>query len=257
MEYFLNYFQVFLVIWVRIGAAFILVPVVSSQYIQLRVRGLASFFIAMISFPWVSTLMPELPKEPLLYGLTLVKEIFVGLLLGFILSMIFASFQLGAQFFSTQIGLGMSEVFDPITQEQTPLMGYLFYSVAVLVFLVMGGFHMVLLAVVDSFQLVPAIQMPTSENALELAVRYFSYMFVVALKIAIPVIAATIIITVSLGILGKAAPQANLLILGLPLQWGVGIIMILILIPYMVEVFARMIESGIDDVMRFIRSNFA
>ena len=177
--------------------------------------------------------------------------------MGFILSMIFASFQLGAQFFSVQIGLGMSEVFDPITQQQTPLLGYLFYSIAVLVFLVMGGFHMVILAVVDSFKLLPAVNIPSGENILELGVRYFSYMFVIALKIAIPVIAASIIVIVSLGILGKVAPQANLLILGLPLQWGVGIIMILVLTPYMVEVFALMVETGIQDVMRFVRKNLS
>ena len=255
MEYFLNYFQVFLVIWARIGAAFMLVPVVSSQYIPLRLRGLASFLIAMLAFPWVSTLLPEMPREPLLYALVILKEILIGLIMGFILSMIFASFQLGAQFFALQIGLGMSQVFDPVTQEETPLMGYLFYSVAVLVFLAIGGFHMVLLAVVDSFNLIPAVDLPSGENVLKLAVRYFSYMFVIALKIAIPVIAASIIIIVSLGILGKVAPQANLLILGLPLQWGVGIVMILVLIPPMVEVFGRMVENGINDVMRFIGRN--
>lgn len=234
-----------------------LVPVVSSQYVPLRVRGLASFCIAMITFPWVSSLLPELPQEPLLYALILLKQILIGAIMGFILSMIFASFQLSAQFFSVQIGLGMSQVFDPITQQETPLMGYLFYSVAVLVFLVIGGFHMVILAVVDSFTLIPAVKMPSSESILNLGVRYFSYMFIIALKIAIPVIAASIIIVVSLGILGKVAPQANLLILGLPFQWGVGIVMIFVLTPYMVEIFARMVETGIEDVMFFMRRNFS
>ena len=254
MEYFLYSFELFLLIWARISAAFFVVPVISSRYIPIRVRAIASLLMAILIFPWASRQGVSIPDSMGLYALVVGKELVVGLVLGFILYIIFASFQLAAQFFSIQIGLGVAQVLDPITQEETPLMGYLFYAVAILVFLNINGLHMVLLALADSYTLLPVIHIGGQEmNFIEIGVRYFSLMFVIALKIAIPIIAASLLILITLGLLGKVAPQTNVLILGLPIQLGVGMIMILLLIPYMAEVFGRMMETGINDAMVHLR----
>ena len=253
MEIFINYFQLFLVIWARLAAAVMILPILGSPQVPVRVKGLISLMIAILIFPWASQQGIVFPDNTMLFALVIVKEIIVGLVLGFFLALIFASFQLAAAFFSTQIGLGMSEVFDPFTQESSALLGYFFYSVAVLVFLVMGGVHMLIRGVVDTYHLLPVIKIVGHETSLiELGARYFSQMFYIALKIAFPVIVASIIIVVTLGLIGKVAPQANILILGLPLQWGVGIVMILLLIPYMVELFARLSEFAISDGIQYL-----
>ena len=205
------------------ATAVLVLPVFSSATIPLRFKALLSLTITVLIFPWASQQGVVVPENVMLYGLVVLKEMLVGLILGFFLTLIFASFQLAAQFFSTQIGLGMSEVFDPFTQESTALLGYMFYSIAILVFLVIGGFHLVLRGIVDSYALIPSVEVIGREaNFIELGVKYFSQMFYIALKIAFPVITASFIVMVGLGLIGKAAPQANILILGLPLQVGCG-----------------------------------
>ena len=254
MEYYFNNFQLFLVIWVRIISAILMAPLFSSNNVPIRLKLLFGFLIALMVYPWASKLLLPPPDDLLIYATILVKEVLVGLVLGLLLAMIFASAQLGTQFFAVQIGLGMSEVFDPITQEQRPLLGNLFYSMVVLIFISIGGFHIMVQAWVDSFRVLPVIYWEgNQENFIEMGIRYFNLMFVIALKLAFPIIATSFIVVMALGLLGKVAPQANILILGLPLQWGVGIVMILLFIPAVVDLFISFINNGISDALHYLK----
>jgi len=254
MEQFHIHFQIFLLIWLRLASAFMIAPVLSAPDISLQFRALAALTITMCIFPWAMKTVAPPSNDLMIFGLSALNEILVGVLLGFFLSVIFAAFRLSAQFFAVQIGLGMSEVFDPITQEQSPLLGYLFNTTAILVFLLMGGMHMTIRAVVDSYALAPAPDFAGgSRFLLEEAVRYFSFMFGIALKIAFPVIAASVIIIISLGFLGKAAPNANAMMLGLPIQFGVGMFIILAIMPQVTEIFVAIFSNAIIDFMNVMQ----
>jgi len=243
-------FQIFLIVWSRIAAMFFLAPVLSSSDLPVRFRVLLAFAITIVIFPWVSKLGIKIPQSMLMYVTIVLNEVLIGMIIGFFLTLIFASFRLGTQFFATQIGLGMSQVFDPITQTQTPLLGYLFYSVVILVFISIGGFHMVIRAVVDSYQIVPFLDIIAhGEFLMKEVIRYFSFMFMVALKLAFPVIASSLVLMICIGLIGKAAPQTNIMIMGLPIQLGVGLILILSLLPFMIDIFSSIFSNAVNEVM--------
>ena len=244
-----THFHILLVIWFRLGAAVMTVPIMSSPHIPVRLKGLLAFFVSLAILPWAGDNFPPLPENTMMIAMVLVKEILIGIMLGFMMSVMFATFQLGAQFFATQIGLGMSQVLDPITQEETPLLGYLFYSMAVLIFLVSGGMHMIIKALTDSYELMPIVDNLNRGHMIELGLKYFTLMFEVALKIAFPILAISTIIVFTLGLVGKAAPQANILILGLPIQWAVGMIMVVAVIPVMVNMFIHFFDVALLDFM--------
>ncbi|HMB00923.1 MAG TPA: flagellar biosynthetic protein FliR [Spirochaetota bacterium] len=258
MQYFVYSFQIFLLVWARMAGVVFLAPVFSSSMIPARFKAILSFLITIVIFPWVANLGYELPVYLPDYGLIVVKEIIIGVIFGFFLSVIFAAFQLTTQFFATQIGLGMSKVFDPNTQEQMPVMGIFFQVIAILIFLAINGMHMVLIGVADSYELLPVINLVQhSETLMTMAIKYFSIMFIIALKMAFPIICTSVIIVFCLGLIGKIAPQANILLLGLPLQFGVGLIILLILLPAVITNFEAVISNVVNNVMLMLKKTTA
>jgi len=253
MDILVNHFQHFLLVWARMTAVVFLAPAFSAPVIPDRLRLIFGFMVSLCVFPWVAKISVPIPPELGLLFLAVVKEALVGVCIGFFLSILFAAFSLSTQFFTSQIGLGMSQVFDPITQEETPVLSSLFTTVALLVFISIGGMHMVVRATVDSYQLVPVIDfLSQKENLLELAVRYMGLSFVVALKLAFPVIAASTVIVVVLGIAGKAAPTLNIMVLGLPLQLGVGLLFLIFAVPPMLTLFGSVFENAVSDVLQLL-----
>ena len=94
------------------------------------------------------------------YGLLVLGEVGIGLLIGFLLNLIFSAFQLAGQFFSLQMGFSASEVFDPLSQVEIPLMGEFLNLIAMLVFLTTSGMSKFLLVGVQQFLPVPARHRP-------------------------------------------------------------------------------------------------
>ena len=226
------------------------VPVLSSEVVPYQIKGILTFMIALVIFPVISLKGYIVPFSMTDYFLLILKEMLIGIIIGFLLNLIFSAVQLGAQFFSTQIGVGMNEVFDPLAQIEIPVLGYFFNAFAVLVFLAIGAHHMVIHAVFDSYRLMPAVDyLKNSEVIMLQAIRYFSFMFEIALKLSFPILAATTIIVICLALIGKTAPQANVLMLGLPIQFLVGILFLTITMSGFLEVFAKIIQNAVSDTM--------
>jgi flagellar biosynthetic protein FliR len=250
MEFAVKHFQVFLLVWVRLSATILMAPMFSSPLVPDRMKLVFSFALTLTVFPWVAKYTPPIPVDMLMFGLVVLKEAIIGIIIGFFEAMIFAAFTLGTQFFSVQMGLGMSQVFDPITQEETPILSSMFYLIALLVFVGMGGMHMIIRAAVDSFQMIPAIDLILNREALlDTVVRYFSMMFLIALKLAFPIMATGTVLAIALGLLGKASPQLNIMSFGLPIQFGVGLLVLMLVLPAMIQMFGTLFENGVNDIM--------
>ncbi len=250
MDFVVKHFQVFLLVWVRLSATVLLAPMFSSPLVPDRMKLVFSFALTLTVFPWVAKFAPPIPVDILMFGLLIIKEAMIGVIIGFFESMIFGAFTLGTQFFSIQMGLGMSQVFDPITQEETPILSSLFYLIALLVFVGMGGMHMIIRAAVDSFEMLPTVDFVVNKEVmLDTVVRYFSMMFLIALKLAFPIMATGTVLAVALGLLGKASPQLNIMSFGLPIQYGVGLLVLMLVLPAMIEMFGTLFTNGVNDMM--------
>ena len=103
MDFFVQNFQVFLLILVRMFGMFVAAPFFSSGVIPFRIRAVAALYIAACVFPMVAPWIGEIPENMFSYALLIGSEAFIGLLIGFMMSIIFAAFQLAARFFSFQM----------------------------------------------------------------------------------------------------------------------------------------------------------
>lgn len=255
MYHFVYHFQVFLLIMMRMNAMIIIAPFFSSDLIPFRIKALVSFLVSLVIFPMVAAKGYRIPGDMGGYFLLVIQEVAIGLFIGFLVSVIFAAFQLSGQFFAVQIGFGINEVLDPIGQVSVPLVGQFKNIVGLLVLLAMNGHHLMLHGVYRSYELAPIMSVEKAflGGLLKYLLHAFSGMFVVALKIAIPVVAVVFVVTVSLGILAKVAPQMNIMMLGFPFKIAVSFIVMLVITPMIVKIMWVSLERVFAFMFKALR----
>jgi flagellar biosynthesis protein FliR len=250
LEYFVLHFQLFLLVMVRLGAMIVIAPLFSSGVIPMKFKGLLAFFLALVIFPGLYakgiTLPPDLGK----YYVMVFGEIVTGLYIGFLVSIIFTAFQLSGQYFAVQIGFGISEVLDPLAQVSVPIVGQLKNLIGLLVFLSMNGHHLMLEAIYRSYELAPFVNLNkvVTGSLMKFLLSSFSFMFIVAMKIAIPIVGTVFLISVSMGVLAKAAPQMNIMMLGFPFKIIVAFSVLVLISPLVI----RVMHVSLEKTFRFV-----
>ena len=159
------------------------------------------------------------------------------------------------QFFSLQMGFGASEVYDPLAQIEVPLMGQFLNLVGMLTFLVISGAQkLMLVGVYRSFQALRAVDLVLGRQVLfPYLVRSLGQLFMQALTISFPILGTLVLVYVTMGLLAKAAPQMNLLLMGFPIAIGTAFIILILLMPLLVGTFSRLIDGGFDTLATIIQ----
>lgn len=255
IEAFTNHFQLFMLMFARIAALYNTAPIIASQAIKLSLRMALAFLTTLILFPVSSGFMPPVPGSSGEYFLLVVVEVMVGVLMGFLLSIIFAGFQMAGQYFSVQIGFGYTEVLDPVSQSSLPVISMLKNMLGMMLFLVIGAHRTMIESISYSFEKISIIHFTNQIN--QGIMKSFEYaigaMFVVAFKISLPVMGILILVSISEALMGKAAPQLNILQLSFPARIVIGLIVMISITPFIIEQMVTSIELSFDRLNLLIR----
>ena len=247
-------FQSFLLVFARIAGLLFVMPIFSSGVFLLRYRIIFALWLALAISPWAIKFI-EVPDNVIWYGFLLLKEVLLGMIVGFFISLFFMILRMSSELFSIQIGLGFSQIFDPLTQTQVSLVGNFFYLITILLFFSIGGLHYSLKIITHSYKLLPLVDYSANMELIHNTVlRYFINMFRLAMQFALPIIGISILMTIVLSIIGKVAPQSNILILGLPLQYSMGMLLVFLLFPFILDLFQEIIIRGLKDIDAFVRA---
>lgn len=240
-----------LVVFVRIFAILSIAPLLSSGSVPGIARAGLALFLTAVVYPGVAASGYAIPARPAHYILLLGGEALVGIVIGLFLLLVFAAFQVAGEFFSLQMGLGASVVFDPMAQVEVPLMGQFLYLISMLVFLQVDGFQQFLIAGVErSFQILKAADLVTGRVVLLSAfLKSLGGLFESALTISFPILGTLLLVSVSLGLLAKAAPQMNLLMMGFPVSLGIAFIVLLLVMPLLMRAFAAILNGSFDALV--------
>ena len=259
---------VFLLIAARAFAMIQIAPLLSSEAIpqiaKVALAGLAAFAVlptAEVFFAANSTsgavTLPGGTISDLRYEIfsfrfliLLIGEAIIGIIIGFYMTIIFAAFSTAGQFFSLQMGFGASETFDPLSQIENPLMGQYLNLVSMIVFVTIGGFHQLFLGgfwrSVQTINIISLID--GTEPVITMMVSGLSRLFLDAIIISLPILGTLFLTSLTTGLISKAAPQINILSEGFPISISVAFIMIFAALPFMIEAFTRVIDSGFRNI---------
>lgn len=247
--------QLYLLVLARILALIFSAPLLSSRSIPVVAKLGLALFTAVAVAPGAESAwhFPMVPGE--FWGL-LLGEALLGLVMGFFLKMLFTAFTCAGHLLSIPIGLSGARIADPVSGEESTVMGQFFDLMAIFVFLYVSGFYRIFyIGISSSFNAFSAYDIVSGrEHLASLLVHGLGNMFCQSLVLALPVLGIMLLVTVSMGILSRSVPEMNMLVNGFPLSLMIGFIMLFMAVPFLMEAFGKVLDSGFCVLEQWIDS---
>lgn len=225
-------------------------PVLGSANFPMMGKAGLSALAALLIVPTLSTMGTPLPDAPFAFALLAVGELMVGLILGFVMMLVFASIQLAGQIIDLQTGFGMMNVFNPALETQFPVFGFFMFILAVLYLLAINGHHLMIRALVSTYGHVPVGGFAAKPALFFDLAGIGQGMFIDGVTLAAPLAAAMLLTYATLGLLSRVVPQIHLFIVGFPLTIAVG----LLLMALAVGVFLRAVDGMFDRMFHQVEA---
>ncbi len=252
-DFFLYNFKIFFLIFVRITSLFFTAPFFSSEDLPLQIRTGIAFFTAIIIFPVVNGSLDLTPDvNSIAYVINIINQIIIGIIIGLTAQIFYLIFQVSGQFYTIQIGFGMINTMDPLSQTEIAILGTFQGIIGMIVFLYISGHHFLIYAITKSFAYFPLFSFNLSGFTIEMLTVAVTKMFYLGFMFAIPLIGIIFIMTMILGLLAKIAPQMNLLMLSFPLNILVGLATLLIIQALLLESSKEIFYYMMDYINQFL-----
>ena len=253
MVYEVEVFKVFLLVMARLSGLVVSAPVLGSRnFPAVGKIGLVGL-TAMLITPSIAALNQSLPSEPLEFALMGASELVIGLMIGFVMTLMFGAIQIGGQIMDMQTGFGMMNVFNPALETQFPIFGFLLFIVAVLVLLATNGHHLMLRALISTFDKIPLGGLTVHEDLPRQISLWGSAMFYDGVMIAAPVGAAMLVAYLIMGLVGRVVPQIQLFAVGFPVTIALGLFMVAISLDLYVGFLNGMFDQMFKNVSDMIQ----
>ncbi len=235
---------------IRIGAMLSVAPLVSSRQLSVRVRLALAFLLAIAVSP---TIKQETVLDP--FGLdtwlVIAHQIVIGLAMGLVLRIVFTTLETAGHLIGILTGLGFAQFVDPNSGVPTPAIGRLYTIVGSLLFLALNGHIILILVVAESFNVLPIGMNGLSPDSMWQLVGWATLMFAGGVLIALPAVAAMLLVNVGFGVMTRSAPQFNIFSVGFAITITFGFTIVLFSLPYMADQFVGLLDQGFDHIDSF------
>ena len=219
----------FILVFARIASFMVTAPGFSLKQAPTMLKIGLSFFTSLIVF----ASLPEMAAAGnlLIFTFLVIKEVLVGIALGFVVQLIFSAVEMAGQFIDFQVGFSMGSVYDPSVGIQASNYGRMYYWMALALFFLSDMHHIVLTNLLNSFEMVPLTESTLEGTTIDGMVWLFVKMFEVSFMLAAPVVLVAFITDCVLGIVSRSVPQINVLMLGMPMKILISFFFLLLFLP--------------------------
>jgi flagellar biosynthetic protein FliR len=231
--------------FLRVLAVFASAPIFSARSVPVRTKVALAFLIAVCAQAGLADQEVIALTDPRAFGVVL-QQVVVGVAIGLAVRIVFAAVELAGEIIGLQMGLNFAGFFDPSTNTQTSAVGRFFGNTTMLLFVVINGHLMLLMAVIASFDTFPvgggAFDAIGQMRLHELGAVLFRY----GLWIALPMIGMLLFINIVLGFVSRIAPQMNAFAIGFPLTLSAGLIGIAATLPMLETPVVALLKIATD-----------
>lgn len=251
-----EHFDAFVLVLLRVSAMIVTIPVISEATVPVRIKAGLSIIITVIVFPMVIAQIPPTGKIHIIQLIIfMLGEVMIGLTIGFLARLVFAGIRMAGDIIGFQMGFSVANVIDPMSQQMVSIITELQYLLAMLLFLTVNAHHLFFQAIVQSYAVITPLSFHFSGQLIQVIFDVSRDIFVIALKIAAPIMAVMIFINVALGVVARTVPQMNIFIVGFPLQISLGLIFLGLTAPLFINItqnIFRGLEGKIITIMRLM-----
>jgi len=214
----------FLLTLMRISLVLFIMPFFGGRVTPAPVKAALCLILALALWPALSFPGNHFPANLWAIMLMLLGEITLGLTLALAVNFLFAAVQTGGQLIGFQMGFTMVSVADPITGVSEAVTAHFLYMVTLMIFLILDGHLFLIRGMAESFRLVPPGGLYLTPALGDQMLRLSSQIFVLAIKVAAPVMVAVFLVDLAIALVGRAAPQMHVLAFGFPLKIMTGLL---------------------------------
>lgn len=255
MDFFVVLFRSFetnLLVFARILCIFAFNPILSRRNIPVIAKVGISIFITYVV---IMVLQPE-PVDTGgtagIYLMMLLRETFIGLVIGFITDMFFYSVQVAGEVMDMQSGLGMAKVFDPETNVQMSIMGSFISFMLYLYFFATNSHMSYIRLFLLSYDILPIGSGWFNPELGYSIAAYFSVLLGMVIKLAMPVIAAELILEFCMGVLMKSVPQIQIMVINIQMKVAFGFAILFLVAVPLSEFIDGYLNTWLDTLESFI-----
>lgn len=238
----------FILIALRIMAIFTISPVFGRKNMPGGAKIGFSFLMAYI-------IKGVLPSDEALYfqniiqfAVVCIKELSIGLMLGLATTVFFSVVHTAGQIIDMQIGFSIANMFDANTSTHIPLIGGLLQVVLTVGFFAVDGHLILIRLITETISYIPIGRAVVTPHIALPFIRVFIISFVMAVKIALPILGASLLAEIALGIIMRAVPQINFFVIGFPVKVGLGLLILMLFMPAFINSTDWIFESMFGSI---------
>lgn len=245
------YFLALFLIFLRITSFFIITNVFFPKGTPITLKAIFSLIFSFALLGGINYSSIEGITSNYYLIIYMFFEVTNGLILGLISNIAFGVLLMAGSLIDVHIGLSMLNTIDPNSETSTTITGNLLHYVALVIFFIINGHHMLIKSLIESFILLPIGKGLFNGDTMMTMIEIIANYFVIGLKIAIPIVLIILLADVCMGLISRAVPQINVMILGMPVKMLIGIIAIAVSLPIIIKIFVSNI-SYLPDIFRKI-----
>ncbi len=249
-----NQIQAFLLIFARIATMIALLPIFGSQNIPLTIKAGLAFFLSVILYPAIAAAgIPAFPTATGQFLLLFIKELFVGMIIGFVASLIFTVVQFAGYLVDVLTGFSFVELVDPFSDTSVSIFGQFNVLIFTILFFALNGHYFLLLAIQKSFAVIPLLGVHIPEGPLAgILIKAVGDVFILGFKFSAPIFVTLLLTQVALAVVARTVPQINVFFVGIPLNIVIAFGVAVIALPGLAIMFKKMIGMMMLDIWRLL-----
>lgn len=239
-------FDTKLLIFARILGIFAFNPMLSRRNVPARLKVGISLLITVTVAMVMNPEPVDMGSTAGEYILCIARELAIGLVLGFVCDLFVYMIYVAGDVMDAQAGLGMAKVFDPSTSIQMSMFGSYTGYITYLYFFASNA-HLTLIRIfLDSFEVIPLCSGYVNADLGWKITEMFSHIFVIMMQLAMPVIAAELIVEFCVGVLMKAVPQVQIMVVNIQLKMVFGFIVLFAITSPLGEFIAEYVAKMLN-----------
>jgi len=253
MEFYFSTFFAFILIFVRVLSFLSASPILGHSVVPFQLKFWLSIFLSYIFLLIVDVENLNLSAELLGFIILVLKEVMIGLILGFSAWGIFYAVQFAGHLIGFDIGFSASTAFDPEHSEPIPTLSQFKHYLSLAIFLMLNGHHFLIQVIKLSFDIVPISSFSVNVGLVNFGVKLITFVFASAVKISAPALIALFLTDLSIGILSRAFPQMNIFMFAFSFKVIVGIIALFLLTQLFVFVFKNLLFEFEKELLELLK----
>jgi flagellar biosynthetic protein FliR len=248
--------QLLILLVSRASGIFVFTPFLGNIMVPTQVRIVLSVLLGYFLYlcHWQIQITVAFTMGNILIGM--LGELAIGMVMGYAGSIVFAGLQFAAHLIGFQMGLSFVNTVDPTSSNRSTTLGILYNFIGLMLFVGFNGHHWFIETIAQSVDLIPPYGVHFSGPFVMHLSGLFGRLFVMGFQAAAPLVAVLLLTDVALGIVGRGAPQINILVIGFPLKVLVGLFCLglgLYFLPVLFKGYSYQLYLSIHSLLQEMR----